>query len=113
MSIEFFRQEYWSGLLFPSPEDLPDPGIEPGSLVPPALAGGFFTTGAALEALLVAAKSCFYPGFFLWTLLGLSCSSGGSFSFCLIISISVSLSNNAGRWADPPRHVQFLSAASC
>ena len=28
---EFSRQEYWSGLLFPSPEDLPDPGIEPGS----------------------------------------------------------------------------------
>ena len=30
-SIEFFRQEYWSGLSFPSPGDLPDPGIEPGS----------------------------------------------------------------------------------
>ena len=30
-SMEFFRQEYWSGLPFPSPEDLPDPGIEPGS----------------------------------------------------------------------------------
>ena len=29
--MEFFRQEYWGGLLFPSP-DLPDPGIEPGSL---------------------------------------------------------------------------------
>ena len=28
----FSRQEYWSGLPFPSPEDLPDPGIEPGSL---------------------------------------------------------------------------------
>ena len=27
----FARQEYWSGLLFPSPGDLPDPGIEPGS----------------------------------------------------------------------------------
>ena len=27
----FFRPEYWSGLLFPSPGDLPDPGIEPGS----------------------------------------------------------------------------------
>ena len=27
----FSRQEYWSGLPFPSPEDLPDPGIEPGS----------------------------------------------------------------------------------
>ena len=41
-SMEFPRQEYWSRLPFPSPGDLPDPGIEPGS---PALAGGFFTTG--------------------------------------------------------------------
>ena len=30
-SIEFSRQEYWSGLPFPSPGDLPNPGIEPGS----------------------------------------------------------------------------------
>ena len=30
-SVEFSRQEYWSGLPFPSPGDLPDPGIEPGS----------------------------------------------------------------------------------
>ena len=30
-SIEFSRQEFWSGLPFPSPGDLPDPGIEPGS----------------------------------------------------------------------------------
>ena len=37
----FFRQEYWSRLPFPSPGDLPDPGMEPAS---PALAGGFFTT---------------------------------------------------------------------
>ena len=37
----FSRQEYWSGLLFPSLRDLPDPGIEP---VFSALAGGFFTT---------------------------------------------------------------------
>ena len=29
--VEFFRQEYWSGLSFPSPGDLPDPGIEPRS----------------------------------------------------------------------------------
>ena len=29
--IGFSRQEYWSGLPFPSPEDLPDPGIKPGS----------------------------------------------------------------------------------
>ena len=30
-SMEFFRQEYWSGLPFPSPGDLPNPGIKPGS----------------------------------------------------------------------------------
>ena len=32
LSIEFSRQEYWSGLPFPSPGDLPHPGIEPGAL---------------------------------------------------------------------------------
>ena len=43
-SMEFFRQEYWSGLPFPSPEDLLNPGIKPASLTSPALAGGFFTS---------------------------------------------------------------------
>ena len=42
--MEFSRQEYWSGLPFPTPEDLPDPGMEPESLASPALAGRFFTT---------------------------------------------------------------------
>ena len=40
----FPRQEYWSGLPFPSPGDLPDPGMEPESPVPPAWVGGIFTT---------------------------------------------------------------------
>ena len=40
----FSRQEYCSGLPSPPPGDLPEPGIEPVSLVPPALAGGFFIT---------------------------------------------------------------------
>ena len=44
LSMEFPRQEYWSGLPFPSPGDLPDPGIEPASLASLALAGGFFAT---------------------------------------------------------------------
>ena len=44
LSMGFSRQEYWSRLSFPSPEHLPDPGIEPVSLTSPALAGGFFTT---------------------------------------------------------------------
>jgi len=42
--MEFSRQGYWSRLPFPTPGDLPDPGIEPMSLVSPALAGRFFTT---------------------------------------------------------------------
>ena len=41
LPMGFPRQEYWSGLPFPSPADLPNPGIEPSS---PATAGGFFTT---------------------------------------------------------------------
>ena len=45
-SMGFFRQEYWSGLPCPPPGDLPDPGIEPSSLMPSTLAEGFFTTGA-------------------------------------------------------------------
>ena len=78
--MEFPRQEYWSGLPFPSPEDLPNPGIkprspamqadslptdlqgkpdlpnpgiEPASLTSLALAGGFFPTSATWEAILV------------------------------------------------------------
>ena len=43
-SMEFSKQEHWSRLPFPTPGDLPDPEIEPSSLVSPALAGWFFTT---------------------------------------------------------------------
>ena len=49
LSIGFFRQEYWSGLPFPSPEDLPDPEITPMSRMSPALAGGFFTTSMVMH----------------------------------------------------------------
>ena len=44
LSMEFPRQVYWSGLPFPTPGDLLDPGVELVSLVSPALAGRFFTT---------------------------------------------------------------------
>ena len=46
----FSRQEHWSGLPFPPPGDLPNPGIEPASLTSPALARGFFTTSTIWEA---------------------------------------------------------------
>ena len=43
LSMGFYRQEYWNGLPFPSPGDLPNPGIEPTTSASPALAGRFFT----------------------------------------------------------------------
>ena len=49
LSMGFSRQEYWSRWPFPSPEDLPNPGIELASLTSPALAGGFFTTSTTWE----------------------------------------------------------------
>ena len=44
LSMGFSRQEYWSGLLFPPPGDLPNPRIEPAFSMSPVLAGRFFTT---------------------------------------------------------------------
>ena len=56
LSVEFSRQESWSGLPCPPPGDLPDPGIEPVSLMSPALVDGFFTTSATREACWEAAE---------------------------------------------------------
>ena len=50
LSMGFSRQKYWSGLSSLPPGDLPNPRIEPASLMSPALAGGFFTTSATWEA---------------------------------------------------------------
>ena len=50
LSMGFSRQEYWSGLPFPPPGDLPKPGIEPIPLMSSALAGRFFTTSTTWEA---------------------------------------------------------------
>ena len=50
LSMGCSRQKYWSGLPFPSPGDLPNPGIKPTTLECPMLAGGFFTTSTTWEA---------------------------------------------------------------
>ena len=59
LSMRFSRQEFWNGCPCPSPGDLPNPGIEPMSLVSPALAGGFFTTSTTWEALQI--KFNYFP----------------------------------------------------
>ena len=52
LSLRFPREEYWSELPCSPPGDLPNPGTEPTSLMSLVLAGGFFPTGANLEAIL-------------------------------------------------------------
>ena len=50
LSVEFSRQEYWSGVPFPTSGDLSNPGIKCTSLASPVLIGRFFTTGTTWEA---------------------------------------------------------------
>ena len=66
VSMGFSRQEYWSGLLFPFPGDLPAPGIKPATPASPALAGGFFTTAPPEKPLIYSStdKYCLSP--FIW-----------------------------------------------
>ena len=61
LSMGFPRQEYWSGLPFLSPGDLPDPGIELESLTSPALAGRFFTAAAPAAKSLQSCPTLFDP----------------------------------------------------
>ena len=61
----FSRPEYWSGLPFPSAGDLPDSGIEPSSLMSPALADGFYTTSTTRTVAVGNPSSCFKNIFIL------------------------------------------------
>ena len=75
LSMGFPRQEYWSGLPFPSLRELPNPGIKPAS---PALAGGFFTNEPPRKpstSVLLFVKMMYKP-------LSLITSLGLSFYFC-------------------------------
>ena len=64
LSMGFSRQEYWSRLPCPPPGDLPDPGIEPVSLMSPVLAGGSFTTSANWEAHMLGSHDCYVSWIF-------------------------------------------------
>ena len=67
LSMEFSKQEYWSGLPFPTPGGPPDPGIKPEYLASPALAGGFFTNCAKfIASRMVKNKFAVYKPPSLW-----------------------------------------------
>ena len=85
LSMGFSRQEYWSGLPCPPPGDIPDPVIEPTSLMSPALVGRFFTTRYCKE--ITIEFSLLNIGIGLFSILLLSWKSFLSLSI-LIFSIS-------------------------
>jgi len=58
LSMGFFRQEFWNGLPCPLPGDLPDPGIEPASLMSPVLPGGIFTISTTWDISHVYLEHC-------------------------------------------------------
>ena len=90
LSMEFSRQEYWSGLPFPSPEDLPDPGIDPRS---PALQADSLLTESPGKPINVCKTYSISPSFtfdmriyvlfFFFTV-----SLAGSLSVLLIFTVS-------------------------
>ena len=69
LSMGFSRQEYYSGLPCPPPGDLPDPGIEPESLMSPALVSRFFTTSALIATTYFLISLSLHPLMFLKSLL--------------------------------------------
>ena len=62
LPMEFSRREQWSGVPFPTAGDLPDPGIEPVSLVSPALAGRFYTASTTWELMTAFNLNHFHQG---------------------------------------------------
>ena len=87
----FSRQEYWSGLPFPSPGDLSDPGIEPSPLMSPELAGGFFINESPVCQLFVRTGH----GTMDWFQIGKGVRKGCMLSPCLFNSYAEYLMQNA------------------
>ena len=88
LSMQFFRQEYWSGLPCPPPGDLPDPGIKPASLMYPALTCEFFTTNTTWDTLIYINK-IFIKCWFIMSDTNASQKTEGNFFSFIFISWSL------------------------
>ena len=85
LSMGFSRREYWSGLPFPSPGDLPDPGIKPASLASPALACSLLSEPPGKPSTHVFLLNFFFVG-------TLKFYSLGKFQWCnILLSIIVTM----------------------
>ena len=84
LSVRFFRQEYQSGLPFPTSRDLPNPGIEPTSLLSPALSSRFLITVPPGDPS-ISSTLDLRPGSFCQSLSSHFCCCCGSHSSCLFV----------------------------
>ena len=94
LSMGFSRREYWSGLPFPPPGDLPNPGIEPVSLVSPALAGRFLTTAPPGKPLLGEGSNYHALGWKQSNSKGLISQVCNCFTFIMTVQFSCSVVSN-------------------
>ena len=109
LSIGFSQQEYWSGLPFPPPGNLPEPGIEPMS---PVLTGRFFSTVPSGESLVtqfssVQLLSCIWLFAIPWTAASQACSSPAPSVYSNSCPLSVS------QWCHPSISSSVVPFSSC
>ena len=105
LSMRFSSQEYWIGLSFPPPRDVPDPGTEATSLVSPALADGFFFYHCATrEALILRMVFCKWrklhrDHFYYWSV---SFKTHKNFTeYWLYLEIKITLKNSSDFYLIP------------
>ena len=110
--MEIFRQEYWSGLPFPIPGDLPDSGIKPSTLASAAPAVGFFTTRATWEA--QRSGCCFgpetKPRSTAWKAAMFIPLTPTKHKLCLVAKFYITLCNPM-HWSPPDSSVHGVSQA--
>ena len=102
--MRFSSQEYWIGLSFPPPRDVPDPGTEATSLASPALADGFFYHCATWEALILRTVFCKWrklhrDHFYYWSV---SFKTHKNFTeYWLYLEIKITLKNSSDFYLIP------------
>ena len=121
-SMEFSRQGYWSGLLFPTPGDLPNPGTKPESLASPAFVCWFFTIAPLGKPACSVQESILHTGHFLskvqplhcwhwWPCCPLGAASSEEGVQVWITSLHLSHCSSAWCWVCPvgPGTLSFLT----
>ena len=108
LSMGFSRQDYWRGLPFPSPGDLPDPEIEPASRMSPALVGNRLqaVTLKTSQSIQRMFRSYLSTGLFIFNCFGGAAINAKTITIWLLLSLLTSMTNPSG--SSVPRFANFL-----